>query len=179
MSGERLRPEGFPFSEEELQQIKRLRMSEIVVGEHRARYSEWLLRGKLGERFDPSAMLAVFAIPANTNTGYIFETEAFKDPKSLKEIMEYWKDVALLTLPPRVIGVERVNYQGLERIGDRILVDYLNSLIPDVMPPAMVAFSRSDSSNRESAYLFSPTLVPPSAAHRFMVEQARLTSRPN
>ena len=176
MSIEGFRPEGFPFSEEELSEARQYRMTEIVNGKYLASYSEWILRGIPKEPWNPIAAVGVFPTLAMSIDGptLMYEPEfAVYDESSHGKLLEHWKQIAGLPYPDRVRGIEQLNYGQLVQRGDQILQQIKSSLARNLMPSAMVVFNRPDLSSQESAYLVSPTIVPPSAAYRFMLDQAR------
>jgi len=85
-----LRPEGFPLSEEEFREMKVQRIRQLLVGEFKNTFSEWLLKGNLGEPFKPTVALAIFSTPANTPTKFIYEPEQEVIRVSTRAIGDYW-----------------------------------------------------------------------------------------
>jgi len=63
MTSEGKRPEGFPLSEEELRELRRYRLEDLMQGRMTSIFSEWLLKGGLGNQTGPEAIIAVFPTP--------------------------------------------------------------------------------------------------------------------
>jgi hypothetical protein len=173
MGNERLRPPGFPLSEEELQRLKRLRMAEVIRGVHVSTHSEWILRGIPKEPFRPTVAIGIFPTPAATPRQYILEPEIYSPRDIQKPLIEYWREITALPFPDRVKGLERQNYRQLVEIGDQILEELSLGLARDLLPSSMIVFSKPDANKQESAYLICPTIFPPSAAYRQIQLQAR------
>ena len=172
MSKEIVRPDGFPLSENEYRQMKRARMSEAATGKLVKTYSEWSLRGAPGEPLDPTMALAIFPTPAKNGYGYVFEPE-FLDISSHELPDKYWQEILGLEIPRRVFALEGLQYRQAAELGDQILDQMVSSLMKNIRPSAMILFSRPTHQVEESAYLISPTLIPPSAAFRHIQLYAR------
>lgn len=179
MTIESIRPPGFPLSEEELQEIKRIRMGEILSGRHISTFSEWVLRGVPKEPFNPTVAIGIFPTPAMgiNQAIFVYEPEIDVYEEDHRPLIEYWKDITTLPYPDRVKSIERLQYRHLVERGDEILQGITMQLMKHLMPSAMIAFSRPKPSSQESAYLICPTFVPPSAAYRHILAQARQNLR--
>lgn len=176
MSIESFRPEGFPFSEKELAEARQYRMTQIINGEHFSMYSEWILYGTPREPFNATVAVGIFStlVAGINGPTLMYESEvATYNESSHRGLLECWKQIAGLPYPDRIKGLEQLHYGQLVEQGDQILQQVKTSLAIDLMPSAMIVFSKPDSSSQESAYLVSPTIIPPSAAYRFMLDQAR------
>lgn len=174
-----LRPEGFPLSEEEFREMKIDRMRQLVAGEFRDVFSEWLLRGNLGEPFEPTVALAIFPTPATTLTGFIHEPEEEIIGVVSRAIPDYWQETLSLSLPERVKILEKRNYKDLDERGGSILQLSVTELARNLLPTAMIVFNQPEGSTTESAYLFSPTIISPSAALEFFQNEARRYASPS
>jgi hypothetical protein len=173
MSGNNIeRPEGFPLSEEEYRQMRLSKIAEIVDMEHRDTYSEWCLRGAPG-KINPLAALAVFPTIANTSVGYVFEKEELTASGISKDAKEYWQEAKTLALTKRVQSLEQSQYQQATQFGDQILEKMMLPLTKELMPSAIILFSKLPDASEESIFLISPTLIPPSAALKHFLQQAQ------
>jgi hypothetical protein len=150
------------------------RAQDILEGKHQNTFSEWLLRGNLGEPFVPTAVLAVFPTPAVNSERFVYERVAFMGPEgdSPERQKRYWEDILTLNLPERVKSLEALQYGPLAGGQEDMLSHLKISLATALMPSVMVAFSKSPTSEQESAYLICATMLPPSEAYKHIVDQA-------
>lgn len=179
MTSEIIRPAGFPLPEEEFHELKRGQIQRILSGSYQSTYSEWCLRGAPGESPDKIvSVVAIFPTPAVvelvTEPTYAFEPESLL-VRSSRSLVEYWRDVTQLQIPRRVSALEGFQYRQLAEVGDQILQQYIFNLMGELLPTAMVAFFESRGNGQEeAAYLVCPTIIPPSAAFRHILNQAQL-----
>ena len=155
-------------------------MTQIINGEYFSTYSEWLLRGALEASFRPTAVVGIFAMPVVgiNRSPLMYESElAVYDEFSSKELLEYWKEIVGLPYPDRVKAIEQMHYRHFVEQGNQILQQAKSELAMNLMPSAMIVFSQPEPSSQESAYLVAPTIIPPSAVYRFMLDQARQNLR--
>jgi hypothetical protein len=161
---EKRRPDGFPLTEEELSQLRRMRLAELLEGEHSDSFFEWALRDGLGESFAPTAVIGIF--PSMVQGGIEPEMEAAVFDSGSVEV--YLRDARGLVMPRRVLSLERFQYRDLAgAAGDQILESLIPRLVQQLMPVAVVVFSRPVGKLDNSAYLISPTLIPPTTAFRY------------
>lgn len=169
-----LRPAGFPFTEQQFQQIKQKAMADIITGQYLNTYDEWVLRGTPKEQLNQTVVLGIFPTPALTPVKYLFEPEVLVVDENHRPIAEYWKDTVALPFTKRAHEYEQRYFKDLVNYGDYILQKYLYTLIGNILPSAMMLFGRTNQSDVESAYLIAPRIVPPSAVYKHMIEQANL-----
>lgn len=164
------------FSEEILEELRQNRMSELINGEYEHAFDDWLLAGERGEPFNPSIAIAIFPMPARGG-GIVFLPQYSEYAQDHDPITAYWRRISTLSLPERANEYERKYFKELARRGDAILYANLPSLALKLLPTGLIVFSRPNpqttTSSTESAYLFSPTLVPPSATYRHVQLQAK------
>lgn len=159
------------LSEKDLEEMRKIRMAELLHGDHGNTYDEWILAGKLGEPFDPSVAIALFPMMGKGRR-IIFSPQVDEYVEKHEPITLYWRRLKKLPFPQRAAEYEQKYFKDLVRIGDKILQSYVPFLGMNLMPISIVVFSRPDEqttlSSNESAYLFSPRIIPPSATYRFI-----------
>ena len=171
-----LRPPGFPFTEQEFQEFKHTAIAGIISGQFRdSMYDDWVLRGKPKEDFTPTVAIAIFPTPALTPLKYIFEHETLFINENHRSPVEYWRDALLLPFPGRAKAYEELYFRDLVDRGDEILqASIIDDFIKNILPTAVILFSKTSQSDVESSYLFSPRFIPPSAVYRHMKEQVNI-----
>lgn len=155
-----------PLGPEQLTQIKRKNVEDIVNGLAQGIYSDWLLVGTLHEKFSPTVAIAFF--PDIVYTGFTPN----KPPP--EELLRYRKTAAGLILPERILRLEREQYGPFVKNGDQILSELSEIATLNLAPTAIIVFNQPNESGPKSAYLMCPTPIPPSAALRFVKENSRI-----
>jgi hypothetical protein len=168
-----VRPKGFPHSEKEFAEMLQHRVAEVAVGKHKGQFSEWLLRGELGEVYNPTIALAFFPTPAENEQKWAYQPVPFYLGDIPRTAEEYWHASLDLPLPERVTNLESKLYKHMVHQGEWMLKSYSIVLMRQLLPSSMIVFSTPDASSQESAYLFAPSSVPPSAAYRHFMAEAK------
>lgn len=156
-----------------LEGVRRQNILHIVKGDERDWYSEWMLRGTLGEPFEPTCILAVFPTLEGSHELFLLALTA----DGVRPAIEYWRDVAALDLPERVLVLETFDYAVYGDIpgqGQTILDEMSTQVLAPGLPSTMVLFNKPKNGELESAYLLAPTLVPPSVALKQITELAKV-----
>ena len=161
---EEQRPGRRPLTEDEFREIRAMRLRQVGSLELARSYPEWLLRGRLGEPYDPEAIIGIF--PTLTQEGIVFEVDGLTPQEAAME--EYYSEAARLNLPPRILALERHQYKGFAAMGDASLQSLIPFFVQSIMPSAVLVFSRPPGSAERSVYMISHTLVPPSSAFRHL-----------
>lgn len=164
------------ISNEELEELRTYRLAEIVSGEMQDIYDEWIMEGQKGEPYHPSVAIAIFPMfSAGADHHIVFVPQVASFVDDHEPIPVYWKRIKELTLPDRADVYEKAVFRELSTSGDEMLESYFPYQAVHLMPSAVVLFSRTDETKKtaaqESAYLFCPTAIPPSATHRHMILQ--------
>lgn len=142
--------------------ISETNVARIVELKEADKYSEWLLKGQLGETYFPVAVVAAF---------YAGETISimYKSIWTAKQLDDYKQQIATLELPERVRQREREQYQFLvTNVGERLFFRLAPQFSLNLRPSSVLVFSDPGNTKEESVYLISPTLAPPSPALRFI-----------
>lgn len=151
---------------EQITPIKQKNIEDIVNGLHLGIFSKWLLTGNLHEEFKPKIAVAFFPD--------IFYAEFTPDKPSPEDLSRYRKTASGLILPERILQLEKKQYQFLVEESDQILQEISPIASRNLIPTAIIVFNQPNESVPESAYLFCPTPIPPSAALRFVKQNTRL-----
>ena len=165
------RPEGFPYTQEEFDELKTFQMLRVLRGEFYSQYSEWCLRGRIGAPIDRVVYaLGIFVTPSTT--GEHFETGVV-EVNATENVTEHWRKIADLTLPKRVKFLEERQYRQFVPIRGELLDMATASTRTELTPVAMIAFIKPSPAAEESTYLICPQLLPPSIALDRVVEYAK------
>lgn len=151
-----------------LTRIREEMLMRIVLGEAVMMYSEWLLRGTLGETFRPTIALAVFpTLEEGRDLQYVALVDAHRP------VIEYWREIDQLELPQRIRVLETIDFAGAPMPGEQTMKVLSQQVLAPEMPSSIMVFSRPEERKVDSAYLFAPTIIPPSVAFRQIAELAK------
>jgi len=168
------------ISDKDIQIMRQMRMEELINFKRTDTYSEWVLAGELHESFNPSVALALFPMAAKRKgSGTVFKIipQISEYVENHEPIITYWKRIQALNLPQRAMEYEAKYFERLSQVGDQVLNAFLPNLGINLMPTAMVVFSRPDphivTAAEESVFLFCPTVIPPTATFRHLQFQVQ------
>jgi hypothetical protein len=164
------------FSEEDFIQFRQHQMVDLISGKYQDFYSEWIMSGVLGEKFSPSVAIALFPMPHISPGHEIIVPQVLPFTQDHDSLFYYWNRIREMKLPQRAADYEHIYFAGLAGYEDEILKQSIRGIVRNFMPTAMVVFSRPTPEIKhvsdESAYLFCPTIVPPSAVYRHVIQYA-------
>lgn len=175
---EMLRPPG--LSEQDLEEMRRIRMQELVNGVYTDSYDDWVLAGQPKESFNPSVAVAFFPMPARDKGERVltvFVPQVAEFVENHDPVITYWRRIKDLRLPQRALDYEAIYFREEAQVGDQVMKGIIPDLAMNLMPTAMVAFSRREqqivTAQDESAFLFCPRLIPPTATFRHLQLQVQ------
>lgn len=168
------RPEGFPLSENELHGIMKEVLDIISHGGMHDLYDEWVLRGTPGQPPHQTITLGIFPTIISQNPGYIFEHEVVVFDQISKPIAAYWREAATLPFSNRITQYESLYFAQQRGHEQDIFKKNLTFCLGNLLPTALVLFSRPYPDKEEFAYMLSPRIVPPSVTYRHLMEQLQV-----
>ena len=164
-------PESNGPGREDLTEVRNRNLVAVLEGRYDHFYSNYLLKGKLGKYFPFLWGAAVFP----NVTGSTFQLFSFSQ-KGDFSVPHCIAEITHLILPARVRGKEQRNFRDVLNKGDQILElierQHFLTDMPD-MPSVILVFGKPRPQDEESACMYHPTIVPPSAALRRTQEHAR------
>lgn len=145
-----------PLPLAEMQRLSHEHTWDIIDGGKESIYANWLLRGELGEPFNPVAFIAAFY--AGERIPMLIERPRTKKP------VAYYKDQAFAaSLPAHVRTRELMQYPIPNLHQDEALFQTIcTELALNLRPSGILVFSQPDPAAEESIYLFGSIRIRPS-----------------